>query len=292
MLVNVAFVHVVTLQISRRSFLNSPGWTCGRKIRKLPSCREYNRPKAVLQSIKTFLSDGSKNGQLPLFAGIVCLGLAAANRLVFTPADAYLSSQSRSDELALVSSLLLVFSGILRLNVVMNAPVAVKLEGKEGVEIMPELSQSLRAEIEWVISSLLSNTPSRCVVVWCDSPSLGPQSSSEHGTVIARGGILGAKPLMNTGPNTLVELVLGMQKELTLADTKFYPARAELEPILPPKVQAVVLQPLGPHAVLVVASDTPRVYTPKDRSWISLVAAKLQVSLERELKLADDVSLV
>eukprot|EP00741_Cyanophora_paradoxa_P024259 tig00021759_g23426.t1 len=226
-----------------------------------------------------FVREGSRNGRFPLAAGVACLGMLAANRVLFTDWTTLVTSQSRSDEAALLSSLLLVFSGVLRINVIAQAPAPVALEGEEGTLVDASLSEEAQRELRWAAQAVLANTPARSVVVWCDPE--GGEGEGVRGRCVLRAGVLG--PSGDVAVGSLLGLAFKMQKELALPDLRPYPARTEFESFLPRGTQGVVVEPMGAQACLVAGTDTARVYTPQDRAWLAAVAAKLQVTLEREL---------
>jgi len=234
----------------------------------------------IVKYFNKIFVDGSKYGQFPLFAGILSLAATAVNRLVLTPPELLVSSQSRSDVSSLVASLILIFSGILRIDIASKAPTAVSLEGKEFFEIDASLPVHLKEELEWMARAFLENSPTRSVIVCLNENPKSDDLTGDHQLrLVLRYGILGSERTLPLG--SLLAGVFASQKPLTLNDVKLFPSSSQVRGALPHNIASVHLEPLGPRACLILGSDTPRIYTPQDKAWTSAVAAKLQVGLER-----------
>lgn len=206
--------------------------------------------------------------QLPLIVGIAGGSLLLVNRLAFSPE--LLSSQSRSDALGVILSALLILTGLLWQQIQPLPPKSVEMEGIQGLEILPELPEALQLELGWATSTLLKVSPARSVVIWCD------------GQIVMRRGILSEQdfaPGTSVLPGSILKRVLSKQKSVYLVDLKLFPARAEFG-YIPSNSQALLCQPMGKRAALILAADTPRSFTPRDEAWIEAIAQKLERSLD------------
>ncbi|PSB01815.1 cofactor assembly of complex C subunit B [Merismopedia glauca] len=200
---------------------------------------------------------------LPIVAGILGSLLLIVNRL-FTPE--LTDSQARSDVLGVILSGVLVLSGLLWQQYTPRSPEAVELIGQQGLELAPELPETLKNELAWASHLLLTNTVTRSVVVWY------------QGQTILRRGVLGEKDRVT--PGAIVERVLKTQKPVYLVDLKVYPGRIEFD-YLPENTQGAICQPLGNKGVLILGAYAPRSYTKQDEAWIEGIADKLADTLDR-----------
>lgn len=206
--------------------------------------------------------------QLPLAVGIAGGSLLLLNRVAFSPE--LLSSQSRSDALGVILSALLILTGLLWQQIQPLPPQSVEMEGEQGLEILPELPEALQLELGWATSSLLKASPARSVVVWYD------------GQILMRRGTLSGcafAPGTSVVPGSILQRVLTQQKSVYLVDLKLFPARTEFG-YIPANSQALLCQPVGERAALILAADTPRSFTPRDEAWIEAIAQKLARSFD------------
>lgn len=209
--------------------------------------------------------------RLPIVVGIAGGSLLLVNRLAFSPE--LLTSQSRSDALGVILSALLILTGLLWQQIQPLPPKSVEMQGEQGLEILSELPEDLTLELGWATSSLLKASPARSVVIWAD------------GHIMMRRGILsGAEfaPGQPVEPGSILKRVLTKQKSVYLVDLKLFPARAEFG-YVPANSQCLLCQPAGDRAALILAADTPRIFTPRDEAWIEAIAQKLERSLESYL---------
>lgn len=173
-------------------------------------------------------------------------------------------AQSRSDVVGVLLSALLILTGLLWQQFQPSPPEAVVLEGKAGFELAPDLTEPVQQELAWASDLLLTQTPTRSLVVWYRE------------RVILRRGILGPAATLVPGP--IVERVLKTQRPVYLVDTKLYPGRVEFN-VLPPNTQGIICQPIGTAGVLILGANAPRSYTKQEEAWISAIAAKLDQTL-------------
>lgn len=198
---------------------------------------------------------------LPIAVGMIGSSLLMVNRLLtpeLTP------SQSRSDVVGVLLSALLILTGLLWQQFQPKPPEAVVLEGEAGFELDSELSDTAKQELAWASDLLLTQTPTRSLVVWYGQ------------RVILRRGILG--PQADWVPGAIGQRVLQTQRPVYLVDAKLYPGRVEFN-VLPPNTQGIICQPLGTAGVLILGANAPRSYTKQEEAWISAIAAKLDQTL-------------
>lgn len=198
---------------------------------------------------------------LPIAVGMIGSSLLMVNRLLtpeLTP------SQSRSDVVGVLLSALLILTGLLWQQFQPKPPEAVVLEGEAGFELDSELSDPAKQELAWASDLLLTQTPTRSLVVWYGQ------------RVILRRGILG--PQADWVPGAIGQRVLQTQRPVYLVDAKLYPGRVEFN-VLPPNTQGIICQPIGTAGVLILGANAPRSYTKQEEAWIAAIAAKLDQTL-------------
>lgn len=208
--------------------------------------------------------------RLPIVVGGLAGVLLLINRLL-TPA--LTDSQARADALGVILSAVLILTGLIWQQVQPRSPDAVSLIGEQGFELAPCLPEPVKTELAWASHLLLTNTPTRSLVVLY------------QGKILLRRGILGANPEVKPGP--ILKRVLEKQKPVYLVDLKIYPGRIEFD-YLPENTQGVIAQPIGKEGALILAANAPRSYTKQDETWIAGIADKLDVSFSSYLK--DDVA--
>lgn len=207
--------------------------------------------------------------RLPIVVGGFSGILLLVNRLL-TPQ--LTDSQARADALGVIVSAVLILTGLLWQQVQPRTPDAVDLIGEEGFELAPSLPEAVRTELAWASHLLLTNSPTRSLLV------------VYQGKVLLRRGILGANPEVKPGP--IMKRVLEKQKPVYLVDLKIYPGRIEFN-YLPENTQGVICQPIGKEGVLILGANAPRSYTKQDETWIAGIADKLDVTISTYFE--DDV---
>ncbi len=199
---------------------------------------------------------------LPLATGILGGTLLLVNRLLtvdLTPA------QARADVVGIMLAAVLILTTLIWQQVQPRPPEAVILEGEEGFELVPDLPEDLKTELAWASYTLLTNTPTKSMVVWVgDRP-------------VLRRGILGPRPM--TQPGAIVQRALQTQRPIYLVNLALYPGRVEFD-YLPPNTQGVICQPVNAHAVMILGTNAPRSYTKQDEQWVAAIAAKLDQVLQ------------
>jgi hypothetical protein len=144
----------------------------------------------------------------------------------------------------------------------------VTLIGEEGLEFVPDLSDTVKIELAWASHLLLTNTVTKSLVVYY------------QGRVLLRRGILGINSEVN--PGIIVKRVLETQKPVYLVNLNLYPGKVEFD-YLPENTQGLICQPMGKEGVLILAANVPRSYTKQDENWIEGIADKLGNTLDQGL---------
>ena len=202
---------------------------------------------------------------IPLIAGAIGSILLLINRLTtveLTP------SQARSDVVGVILSGMLALVWLIWQQVQPVPPDAVTLIGEEGLEFVPDLSDTVKIELAWASHLLLTNTVTKSLVVYY------------QGRVLLRRGILGINSEVN--PGIIVKRVLETQKPVYLVNLNLYPGKVEFD-YLPENTQGLICQPMGKEGVLILGANVPRSYTKQDENWIEGIADKLGNTLDEEL---------
>ncbi|MCC0176973.1 cofactor assembly of complex C subunit B [Waterburya agarophytonicola K14] len=198
---------------------------------------------------------------LPFFTGGIAGTLLLVNRLLTAQIT---ESQARSDALGVIEGAILILVGLLWQQIQARTPDTVVLVGETGLEIDPELTDTVKTELAWASHLLLTNTVTRSLVVYYD------------GKTILRRGVLGENPQVK--PGAIVERVLSKNQPVYLVNLNLYPGKFEFD-YLPENTQGVICQPIEDKGVLILGANAPRSYTKQDEKWIEGIADKLAVTL-------------
>ncbi len=200
--------------------------------------------------------------RLPIIVG----GLGAVLLLINRWQSSELTEpQARADVLGVILSAVLILTGLIWQQVQPRTPDTVELIGKKGFILAPDLSDAAKTELAWASHLLLTNTVTRCVVVYY------------QGKILLRRGILGEKS--SVIPGAILNRVLEKHQPVYLVDLKVYPGRVEFD-YLPSNTQGVICQPIGKEGALILGAQAPRSYTKQDENWIAGIADKLAVTLK------------
>ncbi|AFY54898.1 Protein of unknown function (DUF2930) [Rivularia sp. PCC 7116] len=200
--------------------------------------------------------------RLPIVVGGLGAVLLLINRL---QSPELTESQARADVLGVILSAVLILTGLIWQQVQPRTPDTVELVGEKVFFLAEDLSDAVKTELAWASHLLLTNTVTRCVVVYY------------QGKVLLRRGILGEKS--DVTPGAILKRVLEKHKPVYLVDLKVYPGRVEFD-YLPGNTQGVICQPIGEEGVLILGAHAPRSYTKQDENWIAGIADKLAVTLK------------
>lgn len=200
--------------------------------------------------------------RLPIVVGGLGAVLLLINRL---QSPQLTDSQARADVLGVILSAVLILTGLIWQQIQPRTPDSVKLIGEEGFCLAPDLPETTKTELAWASHLLLTNTVTRCVVVYY------------QGKVLLRRGILGENSSVT--PGAILKRVLEKYKPVYLVDLKVYPGRVEFD-YLPSNTQGVICQPIGEEGALILGAHAPRSYTKQDENWIAGIADKLAVTLK------------
>ena len=194
--------------------------------------------------------------RLMLAIGLVALALVVLNQVTAPRIDPPLE---RAAVLASLLAVVMMLVAALWQRIQPPAAPRADLRGREGLELAADLPEPLRRELAWGSRMLLTATPAAVVLLQSGSQSL------------LRRGLL-ADTEFCLGP--ICQQSLERQKAISLVDLSLYPGRVEFEPLLS-DLPAVVVQPVGDEAVLVLGGWSPRCFTQADLLWIGGWAEKL-----------------
>lgn len=203
--------------------------------------------------------------QLPIIVGSLGGTLLLVNRLLTDNLTAW---QVRSDVLGAIVCAVLILTGLLWQRVQPKPPDSVMLRGEEGLELDPELPETVQRELAWSSQLLLTNTVTKTLVVW------------HQGRVLMRRGILVGQTTVELG--AIAQRAIQTQKPIYLVKLDLYPGRVEFN-YLPVNTQGVICQPIGAEGLMILGANAPRSYSKQDETWIAGLAEKLADTLRREL---------
>ena len=248
-----------------------------------------------MDSVLTLLSsDGAS-----IVLGLVGISICLFNRLIhLDDYDALTSSvaegadalgrQARADLLAVFASGAILLNGVSKLDVTSALAESVVLDGveldrtsinwealKETSIILSEQSDndSVQAEIEWALESVLDATPARTAVIMANTDgSWKPVAVS--GIVPVEESLRRALPEGRTTPILDRFRGGGSTKESYLPTLQALPGRVEFT-YLPPNTQEALILPMSSSSVLVLGSDTAKSCTPRDVAWAQVIASRV-----------------
>ena len=240
----------------------------GKGVAFVTIAKRYNTASFFLLFAYMSQSDPNRIVRLiPLIVGGLGGTLLMFNRISTVDLT---TTQSRSDALGIFLSAILLLCGMLWQRVQPVAPEQVELTGENGIELQPDLPEAIQTELAWASHSLLTNTPTRVLVVYY------------QGKTLLRRGILGLSKTVPAG-GAIVDRVLKTKKPVYLVDLKLYPGRTEFT-YLPENTQGVICQPMGDQGVLILGANAPRSYTKQDEAWVEAIADKLADTLIHSLR--------
>ena len=199
---------------------------------------------------------------LPLVVGILAELLLLANRLLTAQLT---DSQARSDALGVIEGAILILVTLIWQQIQPKPPETVTLIGESGLELAPELSDTVKTELAWASHLLLTNTVTRSLVVYYRDRTL------------LRRGILGKNATVT--PGKILQRVLTTGKPVYLVNLALYPGRYEFD-YLPENTQGVICQPIANKGALILGANAPRSYTKQEEKWIEGIADKLAETLK------------
>jgi len=194
--------------------------------------------------------------RLALVVGILGLGLVVGNQASAPQLEPALE---RASVLAGILAVLLMLAGTLWERVVPPPAQRAALSGQEGLELAEALPPSLREELGWGSAMLLTATPAAVVLVL------------QGEELLLRRGLLGD---CRFRPGPICAQALERQKAISLVDLALYPGRDEFDSLLA-GLPAVVVQPVGRDALLLVGGWSARCFGRGDLLWIEGWARKL-----------------
>lgn len=199
--------------------------------------------------------------RLCLVAGVLGLLLCVLNQLTAAELSPALE---RADVLASLLAVGLMLVAILWTRAVPLAPERVDLQGRQGLDLAVELPEALREDLAWGSQMLLTATPGASLLLhW-------------RGQTLLRRGVLAEAPF-NPGP--ICARACSTGRAISLVNLALYPGREEFRG-LPEAIPAVVVQPIGPEGVLLLAGWSPRCFSRSDEAWVEGWCLRLRTSLE------------
>jgi len=197
---------------------------------------------------------------LSIGVGGVSLTALLINRLA---TEELANAQGRADILGLAVCSALLLTALSTIDLKVREKESVELAGVVFDEVLVPMSADREQNLRWAagaISRVCENAKSVAVY--------------SNGQTVARLGIMGREQTVQVGP--IAESALKSEKQQYLADLQILPGRFEFS-YLPINTQAILIQPLGPRAFLVVGADKVRPFTGRDINMmnrIALVAAE------------------
>jgi hypothetical protein len=189
------------------------------------------------------------SARIVLGLGVVGLVLAIGNQASAASLDPPLE---RASVLAGGLSVLLMLVGLLWNRVEPAATGRASLGGDQGMKICPALPDAAARELAWGSQMLLTATAAAVVLVWWD------------GQVLLRRGLLEDGSF---SPAATSRRALERQQRISLVDLSLYPGRSEFDGLLR-DLPSVVIQPMGPHGLLLVGGWSARCFRQGDLVWI------------------------
>ena len=201
--------------------------------------------------------------RLSLFTGGIGALALALNHLTAGSSPASVSL-GRADVVGSLMAVGLMLVGLNWTSVDPAAQQPLTLSGEQGLDLAEGLPDDVREELGWGSQMLLLNTAAVAVhCVW------------KQRLLLSRGLLTGVT--YQDGP--LVQRVLSSQRRLYLVNLKLFPARREFT-YLPEGAPAVLMEPLGPQGLVVVAGASPRCFNGADLGWVAGWAERLRQRLE------------
>ncbi|MYF36607.1 MAG: cofactor assembly of complex C subunit B [Synechococcus sp. SB0673_bin_10] len=201
--------------------------------------------------------------RLSLFTGGIGALALALNHLTAGSSPASVSL-GRADVVGSLMAVGLMLVGLNWTSVDPAAQQPLTLSGEQGLDLAEGLPDDVREELGWGSQMLLLNTAAVAVhCVW------------KQRLLLSRGLLTGVT--YQDGP--LVQRVLSSQRRLYLVNLKLFPARREFT-YLPEGTPAVLVEPLGPQGLVVVAGASHRCFNGADLGWVVGWAERLRQRLE------------
>ncbi|OUT74188.1 MAG: hypothetical protein CBB79_02765 [Synechococcus sp. TMED19] len=200
-----------------------------------------------------------------LIGGLTGLVLTVINAATFHPATgAVPPAFERASVLSGAMAVALLLVSILWTQANPKDPEKVELDGFQGMLLVASMPNSIKQEMGWGSTLLLTATPASTMLLVWDQRVLLKRG------VLASGGY---------GEGPIVKRAKDKQQTISLVNLALYPGRDEFS-YLPPNTPAVVVEPLGGRGVLIIGGWSPRCFSRSDEVWIEGWARKLRTQLE------------
>lgn len=243
-------------------------------------------PTSTLDTVLRFLT--SDLGGVVL--GAVGLTFCVWNKLAHLDLDDVADpSSARADLLAVFGTMAVFLNGVTKLDVTSALAESVVLE---GVRAEPTSDD----DVGWALDSLLDATPANTAVLLARRETTTADDTAPRWCPVFEAGIVPADPrlrraippsvrtpILDRFTNEKVGVGGGNVKESYLPTLQALPGKAEFT-YLPPNTQEALLLPVtsssSSEVALVLGSDTPKSFTPRDIAWCRVVASRIGSFLE------------
>ncbi len=130
----------------------------------------------------------------------------------------------------------------------------VNLNGNQGLEISVKLEESIKQELAWGSHLILTATAASTILVYF------------NGEVLLRRGLISHGDSIYV-PGDIANRARQTQDLISLVSTKFFPGKAEFEPILE-NLPSLIIYPLKESGWVIVGGWSERCFTASDEKWI------------------------
>lgn len=157
-----------------------------------------------------------------------------------------------------------------------RAPVSVELEGEPVMYLHPSLAPAAAAELRWLWEALQAATRTASLLVLYRGQVVLQAGLAPPGGAACREPAAAAAAL----DGVIVAAARASGTANYFANLALYPGRFEFTGLLPSNTQALLVQPLGGEGALLAGCGTQRGFGPRDQRYVSLIAQKLDSSLD------------
>ena len=205
------------------------------------------------------------NGVSLIIIGILLFIFQLANFLSIVSITPELE---RAQVLAAVSSVIIILIGFLFRQFKAETGQKVNLEGENKFFFDTNIPKDIVDELAWGSETILTSTAAASVLI------------HSNGKNILRRGIT---TNIEFNPGETCIRSINQMKLISLANTKFYPAREEFNNFCP-NVPSVLIIPINKKAFILVGGWSTKCFTKSDEKWINNWSKKLNnIFLKYEL---------
>ncbi len=191
----------------------------------------------------------NNSSNISIFIGFIMLTLSLVNAITINELSPAII---RAEVLSALTSITILLIGFLQEIPTRKQNNKLTIKGKEGFYISDELTQEEKNELAWGTHMILTATASVTVLIY------------NKGTTILRRGII-SEDIFKPGKICLSSTQ--KSKYISLVSTKFYPGKAEFDPIVK-DLPAVIVLPISSDCWLIVGGWSERCFTKSDEIWL------------------------